>query len=139
MKTEITDVTKIRDILRAMLIDELGTFSNGRKAIQIEPPQVPAGTATGLQCVIQRYFNLNTSRVLHNNQTAENFDWVIVLTQFDRTDNGLQKLDSAVQKIRQRFPRKRERIMPFKENAYPQVSYLLNFNAVVNNTPQEIS
>jgi len=132
MNSEITAIAPLRSILSTLLTNELGTFSSGKKAIWVEPPQVPAGTVTGLQCVIERYSNLNTSTVLHNHQSAENFDWIIVLTQFDRTDGGIQKLDSAVQKIRQRFPRRRERILAFMENAYPQVSYLLNNNAIVN-------
>jgi hypothetical protein len=139
MPSEITAIADIRSVLTNLLSSELGIFTNGKPAIWVEPPQTPFGSVTGLQCVIQRYQNLNTTKVLHNSQTAENFDWIIVLTQFDPTDNGMQKLDSAVTKIRLRFPRRRERIMPFRENAYPQVSYLLNFSQVVNNYPQEIS
>ncbi len=130
---QYTDLKELVNTLKTLLKDELGTFSNGLPAIWVEPPGIPQDlSCNGLQVVIQRFKNPLQTLNLVNNQAFENFDWVIIITLYDRSLEQVDKLESAILKIRQQFPRNRRRINPYNEDFYPQVTVLLNFSETIN-------
>ena len=113
-------------ILKNLLADELGKFSNGQPAIYVEPPSVPKGQITGgVQCIIRRWRNVYSTEPLANGQINENFEWLVTITLFEVTDAGLLKFENVISKMRQRFPLKRETIMNWNDENYPQATYRL--------------
>ena len=111
---QLADIT---GILRSLLANELGTFANGRTALWVEPPKSPT-VGVGLHVYIKR----QPSQV-----TYDLYRWDVTLRQYDRTNEGLQKMDDAIAKIRKRFPNRREIIPPFREDDYPQAFISLEF------------
>jgi hypothetical protein len=134
MDSGIDTPAQLQSLLSTLLSTELGTFSTGQPAIWVEPPAVPQTlSTTGLQCIIERYDQQNgIGDNLINNQESYTSDWVVILTSYDRTNVGLAKLDTAIDKIRRRFPKNRKRILPFTEDSYPQCTFLLQFYHVKN-------
>jgi len=130
----VTTVKQLRDILSGLLSAEIGTFSNGATAYWVEPPTLPSNlTCSGLQCIINRQPSVRSSNANFNWQIEKNLDWIVTLTQFDRTEAGMKKLDAAITKMRLRFPRCRERIIGIEDDLiFPQVTFLLNFTVLYN-------
>lgn len=136
------DKLVIRGILEELLKDEIGTLSNGDKAIWMEPPMLPQGlSCNGLQVVLKRYPNILQTAQYLNLQGFQNVEWIVTLTLFDLTPAGYKKLDSARDKIHRRFSRFRESIMipfsndsqpMFQDDTYPQITYRLNFSIIKN-------
>ncbi len=128
------ELLELRQTLQALLADELGTFSNGQKAIWVEPPAVPQTLkVTGLQCIIERWDQqIGLSSNLLNNQTSYTSTWQVILTLYDRSPSELAKLDSAIDKIRRRFPRHQRRPIPIIDDVYPQVTFVLQFFHIKN-------
>lgn len=107
--------TEIRDLL----VDELGKFKNGLQAIFVIPPQAPV-TGSGIHIFIGR-------------QPTEingfTYRWNVNLFLYgDINDTSLIKFDAAITKMRQRFPRRTEAIMSYREGMLPQAFFGLLFN-----------
>lgn len=104
------------EFMRQLLVDELGLFKNGRQAIAVEPPQVPT-SGTGLHITIARQAQQLTSEV---------YTFKVTLVQFDLSEIGYQKFDTAVQKIRSAFVLRSEYFPAFQENLPVQAVFLIN-------------
>lgn len=118
---ESNTVADIRQIISTLLAAELGVFvgkNSNRPAIHIEPPNSPPD-ARGLVCVIQRQPTQIRDDV---------YFWEVALIAHDRTEGGLLKLDRAAQKMRQRFPIRREITLPYDETEFPQINFSLRFH-----------
>jgi hypothetical protein len=124
-------VAELRSILANLLETEIGTFANGQTATWVEPPAAPSGV-TGLECIIGRTPGMLISEALSSYQIYQNVEWTVTLVQFERTDVGAKKFADAICKIRKRFPNHRERMLPFTEDFYPQVTFFINEHAIVN-------
>lgn len=110
-----TSVAGLRSLIQELLRSQLGTFANGRKAIAVEPPQVPQ-SGVGLHIYISRHAErLN----------RETYQYKVSLVQFDTSEIGLQKLDQAIALMRSAFPCRREIIMPYREEMFPQITFFL--------------
>ena len=114
-------IATVTGILRDLLTNELGTFANSRKAIWVEPPASPPmpNTAPGLCCIIGRY---------PEQQTAEVYQYRVTLTQYDTSAAGIAVLDTAIARVRRRFPVRREPIPPYTEEDYPRAVFRLQFH-----------
>lgn len=123
---------ELRDRLHELLGDLLGTFSTGIPAIWVEPPAAPIGNAVGLACIIGRHKAMKKSETLSSNQLYQNYDWVVTLVQFDTSSTGCKKLDRALDILQRAFPNHRERALPFSEDSYPQITFLIEEHAVLN-------
>lgn len=84
-------------ILRELLDAEIGTFKDGRKAfwddLRSRPDMNP-----GMLLILRRH----PLRV--NDQMDQ---WFLSLVQSDRSDAGVQKFDSAIAKLKDKFPQHR--------------------------------
>lgn len=126
-------VLELRNILTDLLAPELGQFAGGMPSIWVEPPAAPVGNITGgIECIISRHKQLLRSESLSSNQIYQNYDLVVTLVQFDLSESGSKKLDSAISKMRSSFPNHRERSLLYMDDAYPQVTFLINEHAVLN-------
>lgn len=123
---------ELRDALAELLGDLLGTFSDGIPAIWVEPPAAPIGNAVGLACIIGRYKAMKRSESLSSNQLYQNYDWVVTLVQFDTSKQGCKKLALALDILQRAFPNHRERTLPFSEDSYPQITFLIEEHAILN-------
>ena len=133
---QIESPLELRQILEPMLADELGLFSNGVTSLWVTPPLLTSGlNCDGLQVMIDRYSKpIQPAKSKLNNQATELIDWVVTLTQFDTSNEGMVKLDSAAQKIHDRFPNHRRRVLPLLEDVYPVIEFRLAFSRVFNCT-----
>jgi hypothetical protein len=132
----ISTSRELMTVLRNLLASELGTFSSGQSAIWVEPPFAPP-RGTGLHVVIQRQPQMLSHRPNHGSQANQIYDWVVVLTA-DASAAGLSAMDTAIQKIRSRFPRHREQILPLVDGKLPQANFQLNYSRTINCTPIEL-
>ena len=130
------DLLEFQPIVEQLLAPELGTLPGGMPAIWVDSGDTP-GRGNGLLCLIDRMKNMVFHRGILNNQAEQNFDWVIRLVQYDRSPTGYQALDVALDKLRARFPNHRERPLPSVDGVYPQVTFLCNFNVLINTYVQE--
>lgn len=121
-KYTVRTVKDLRDQIATLLAPELGTFSNGVAAIYVEEPVVPGNLSpTGLQCIIDRYSQPVTGSL---------YRWTVTLTQFDKSPAGMVKLDSAIAKLRYRFPRHWFGHSPPETDRYPNVEFWIYFPRV---------
>ena len=109
---------EIRDILKTLLISELGTYktTSGKTypAIRISPPRVdPSWTVQGLEVVIflSPYVTANLPLTGCKLQRRE---WVIELAQFSED----QSVQTAIDKIERYFTHTQTRIKPQTVNDY---------------------
>jgi hypothetical protein len=122
---------EFREVLATLLADELGVFESGMPAIWTDAGDTPT-MRSGLLCLVERQRNPVSHRAILNYQAEQNFDWIARLVQHDRSRAGLSAFDRACCKIRQRFPNHRERPLPNADGRYPQVTFLCNFDALIN-------
>lgn len=133
--TSLKSISAMVAELSNLLADYIGTFSNGLKAIWVEPPYIPPQlSCTGLQVVIGRIpEDLQPQKpCIGSQQAIQRKFWRVTLVQFDLSDEGIDKLDGAIAAIQRRFPSNRMRSPETTEDSYPQVSFLLDFSSVVN-------
>ena len=117
-------VVDLRNTIADLLTAEIGTLAQtNRPAIWVEPPETPIG-GTGLQVVIQR-FSIKMTNAL--------YQWKVTLLAYDKSQSGIQKLESAVCKLRQHFPEHREIALPFREDAYPQIDFYVIYRVSLSN------
>lgn len=114
-------IDDLASLLRSELSDVLGTLPSGAPAVWVEPPGMPDGGA-GLHCVIARWPKLVS-------QSPEVYEWSVTLRQYDESPQGFIDLDNAIAAMRERFPKRRERILPYDETMYQQATFLLPFYA----------
>lgn len=128
----ITNVADLQAELRTLLAAELGTFSDGRKAISVEPPYQPQGvTVAGLECIIQYEPSTMRSRGIVNSAAERQYDWIVDIIQFDKSLDGVKKFHSACEKIRARFPWYRDiPLMSGTESEYLRMNFRLNFTTI---------
>jgi len=121
--------------LETLLADYLGTFSDGQIALRAIPPNIPAKlSCSGLQVVVNRWDeDLQPQRAcVGSAQAVQRKFWRVTLIGFDLSEEGLSKMDSAIAAIERRFPNSRKRSPQTKEDAYPQVSFLLDVSRIIN-------
>lgn len=125
---------ELRQILEPMLLSDLGAFSNGVPALWVSPPLLPSGlNCDGLQAIVERYpLPVQPVKNKLNNQAMELIEWVVTLTQFDTSNEGMIKLDSASKNIHDRFPNHRRRVLPLLEDVYPVIEFRLTFSRIFN-------
>lgn len=109
--------------LRSLLAEELGTFTNNRAAIWVEPPE-PPGAGTGVHVYIDRtpyritlkgVYSVCISVVLHGNRQQNPVEY----------EYNLQKFDRAIKRLRWRYPRHREVPIPGGGDIPPQFKFYL--------------
>lgn len=122
---------EFRDAVASTLANELGTLPNGMPAVWVDSGDAP-GKVKGLLALIDRQPNMREHYAALNYQAVQNLDWVLRLVLYDRSPSGYSALDRAVQKLRQRFPNHRERALPPTDGVYPQVSFLCNFDVLID-------
>jgi hypothetical protein len=114
----VNTISGILTQVKTLLTAELGTFKNGKPAIWVEPPASPE-VGTGLHVYLCRY---------EQRLTQEIYQWQVVLRQRDTSEAGLVKLDAAIKKMRSRFYNRREVILPYSEDRYPQANFYLPYS-----------
>jgi len=127
---------ELMGVLRELLATELGTFSTGATAIWVEPPFAPT-RGSGLHCVIQRQPSMLSHKPNVGNQANQVYEWIVVLTA-DQSVESLSALDRAAQKIRSRFPRHREQVLPLVDGKLPQINFRIGYSRTVNVTPTQL-
>ena len=121
--------------LETLLLPYLGTFSDGQIALWAEPPYIPPKlSCSGLQVVVGRWNeDLQPQKAcVGSAQAVQRKFWRVTLIGFDLSDEGLSKMDSAIAAIERRFPLHRRRSPATKEDAYPQVTFLLDVSRIIN-------
>lgn len=121
--------------LETLLLPYLGTFSDGQIALWAEPPYIPPKlSCSGLQVVVGRWNeDLQPQKAcVGSAQAVQRKFWRVTLIGFDLSDEGMSKMDSAIAAIERRFPLHRRRSPATKEDAYPQVSFLLDVSRIIN-------
>ena len=130
-------VSAFSTLLRSLLGDYVGKFSDGKDAFWVEPPYIPAKrTFTGLAVVANR----NTKPLQPQQpcvgvpQALQRMYRTVTLINNDFSPEGLLKWDNAIDRIRTGFPFVRERSTETTEDKFPQVTFLLDFSKIVNLT-----
>lgn len=126
--TQFTTVADLRTALTTLLSAELGEFGNGIPRIWVKPPDPPAGTASGLECIIQR---VSEGEVLGSSggQKKDMRRWVVTLTNY--ADDG--SLDAATQKIKGAYPFFRQpRYTPATDKNYESIKFYLFDPILIN-------
>jgi hypothetical protein len=121
--------------LETLLTPYIGTFSNGQIALWAEPPFIPPTLdCSGLQVVVGRWTeDLQPQKAcVGSAQAVQRKFWRVTLIGFDLSEEGLSKMDSAIAVIERRFPIHRMRSPATKEDAYPQVTFLLDVSRIIN-------
>jgi hypothetical protein len=108
--------------LKDLLSTELGVFADGRPAIAVEAPPMP-GIGTGLQVIIGRMPSLTQKSMLF---------WRVTLIQRDRSLPGIQKLETAIGKMRQQYPLAQDSHMPFQDDTYPMSVFSIAFPVAIS-------
>ena len=127
-------VPELRAAIVDLLAQELGAFGNGQPAVWVEPPSAPKGAVTGgLEVSIGRFKNVSSSLIL-NNQQEQQYEWIVsIKTTGDRTPAEYSKFNSAIDKMRRYFPRRRESISPFSETDNLVATFRLSELEILNN------
>jgi len=131
----LNDISALVTDLRSLLNNELGTFEDGTKAFWVEPPFIPSKrTFSGVKIVVARNQEaLQPQRpCVGVPQAIQRMYWRVTLINNDYSSLGLAKWDSAIDKIRRRFPLHRERAVEVTEDQFPQRTFLLEAVKVVN-------
>jgi hypothetical protein len=131
----LNNLTALMVELETLLADYLGVFSNGQIALWAEPPFIPPTlNCSGLQVVVGRWEeNLQPQKAcVGSAQAVQRNFWRVTLIGFDLSEEGLSKMDSAIAAIERRFPLHRKRSPETKEDAYPQVTFLLDVSRIIN-------
>lgn len=118
--------------LRSLLTNQLGTFADGKQAIHVEPPQAPP-IGVGVHCYIQRQCVQLTN---------DTYQWRVDLVLHGGTgatpatkavhETNLQKFDQAIALMRQKFPMRREVILPYREDLPPQMTFQIVVSQYLN-------
>jgi hypothetical protein len=129
------DISALVTDLRSLLNNELGTFDDGTKAFWVEPPFIPSKrTFSGVKIVVARNQDVLQPQkpCVGVPQAIQRMYWRVTLINNDYSSSGLAKWDSAIDKIRRRFPLHRERAVEVTEDQFPQRTFLLEAVKVVN-------
>lgn len=133
MPQHIHTTAELRQVLADLLAPELGTFANNQPAIWVEPPTTPKGGASGgVEVSINRFKNVSSSSLLLNNQQEQRYEWIVAVKMGDRTPEGYSKFNSAIEKIRRYFPRRRETLSPYSEEENLIATFRLGELEVLN-------
>ena len=133
--TSLETLPGLMEELETLLADYLGVFSNGQIALWAEPPKIPANLdCSGLQVIVGRWEeHLQPQKAcVGSAQAIQRMFWRVTLVCFDDSEDGLAKMDGAIAAIQRRFPLNRMRSSELREDAYPQVSFLLDSSHIVN-------
>ena len=135
MIKNIHTAPELRAVIVDLLAQELGTFNNGQPAVWVEPPSAPKGAVTGgLEVSIGRFKNVSSSSLMLNSQQEQRYEWIVsIKTTGDRTPAEYSKFNSAIDKMRRYFPRRRESISPFSESDNLIATFRLSELEVLNN------
>ena len=134
MPQHIHTTAELRQDLADLIKEELGTFANNQPAIWVEPPSTPKGGASsGVEVSINRFKNVSSSFLLLNNQQEQRYEWIVAVKMGDSTPEGYSKFNSAIEKVRRYFPRRRETVSPYSENENLIATFRLSELEVVNN------
>jgi hypothetical protein len=137
----LENITALMEELETLLGDYLGTFSDGQIALWAEPPFIPPTLkCSGLQVVVGRWEeNLQPQKAcVGSAQAVQRNFWRVTLICYpqriggDLTPEDLEDMDSAIAAMERRFPLHRKRSPQTKEDAYPQVSFLLDKSSIIN-------
>lgn len=130
---QIETVRELQEILRVVLVDELGTFKNGRPSIWVEPPFAPS-RGTGLHCAIRRQPIMLDHKPVRTTQANQTYQFVVTLTA-ELNDTDLAAFDRAADLVRSTFPRHTEMIAPVMDGRLAQADFFLEFSRTLNTTP----
>lgn len=134
MIKNIHTAPELRAAIVNLLAQELGTFGNGQPAVWVEPPSAPKGAVTGgLEVSIGRFKNVSSSSLMLNNQQEQQYEWIVSIKTRDRTPAEYSKFNSAIDKMRRYFPRRRESISPFSETDNLVATFRLSELEILNN------
>ncbi|MHC5822874.1 MAG: hypothetical protein ACYT04_45330 [Nostoc sp.] len=134
MPQNIHTTAELRQAIADLLVSELGVFANNQPAIWVEPPSTPKGGASGgVEVSISRFKNVSSSSLLLNNQQEQRYEWIVAVKLGDRTTDGYSKFNSAIEKMRRYFPRRRETVSPYSEEENLMATFRLSELEVVNN------
>lgn len=134
MIKNIHTAPELRAAIVNLLAQELGTFGNGQPAVWVEPPSAPKGAVTGgLEVSIGRFKNVSSSSLMLNNQQEQQYEWIVSIKTGDRTPAEYSKFNSAIDKMRRYFPRRRESISPFSETDNLVATFRLSELEILNN------
>lgn len=127
--TAFTTVAELRASLAALIAADLGTFGNGIPRIWVRPPDPPAGTAEGLECIIQR-ISAGKVRGSSGRQKKDFRLWIVTLTNY--ADDG--SMASATEKIKATYTILDEpRYTPPTDKNYESISFKI-FDPILINT-----
>jgi hypothetical protein len=98
-----------------LLSAELGTFENGDPAICVIPPDAPM-RGHGLHVYIDKF----ATRI-----SSGTYQQRVSLVQFDRSQPGADTLQSALQKLHDRYPPAREIPLPYRKETTLEVAFLI--------------
>ncbi|OKH14856.1 hypothetical protein NIES592_08235 [Fischerella major NIES-592] len=133
MIQHIHTAPELRQAIADLLANELGLFANNQPAIWVEPPSTPkGGVSGGVEVSINRFKNVSSSSLLLNNQQEQRYEWIVAIKLGDRTPEGFTKFNSAIEKMRRYFPRRRETISPYSEEENLIATFRLSELEVVN-------
>jgi hypothetical protein len=133
MPQHIHTTAELRLALADLLAAELGTFANSQPAIWVEPPSTPkGGVSGGVEVSISRFKNVSSSSLMLNNQQEQRYEWIVAIKLGDRTPEGYSKFNSAIEKVRRYFPRRRETISPYSEEDNLIATFRLSELEVMN-------
>ena len=133
MPQHIHTTSELRSAIADLLKEELGTFANGLPSIWVEPPSTPKGNVSGgVEVSISRFKNVSSSSLLLNNQQLNSYEWIVVVKLGDRSTEGYSKFNSAIEKMRRYFPRRRETISPYSEEDNMIATFRLSELEVIN-------
>jgi hypothetical protein len=104
--------------LLSLLKADLGTFQSGDPAIWIIPSDAPQ-RGSGIHVYIDRYATKLTNAL---------FQQRVTLTQFNRDTDGALAFDSALAKLRNRYPSARDMVAPYRKETALSAVFLLQIH-----------
>lgn len=121
----------LRNGLVILLGSDLGKFSNKKPAIWVEPDSTAMPAAgDGVHVIIQRHPQpMQPSRSKGSSQSQQLMCWVVTLRLYG---SDFQAYDTALQKVRQMFPRRQEVRLPTTAERLPEVTFKLPFLQTIN-------
>jgi hypothetical protein len=128
--TQFTTVADLRSALTTLLAADLGTFGNGIPRIWVKPPDPPAGTASGLECIIQRVPE-GMPKGSSGRQKYYPRRWIVTLTNYaddGSMANAAQKIHSSEDLVFYREPR----ITPATDKNYESIKFYLFDPILIN-------
>ncbi|MBW4478632.1 MAG: hypothetical protein KME54_17670 [Tolypothrix brevis GSE-NOS-MK-07-07A] len=133
MPQHIHTTAQLRSALADLLFAELGNFANNQPAIWVEPPSTPKGGASGgVEVSISRFKNVSSSSLMLNNQQEQRYEWIVAVKLYERTPEAYSKFNSAIEKMRRYFPRRRETVSPYSEEENLIATFRLSELEVIN-------